>query len=91
MRDAFPFRGAMKMDCKLKIRFATEKDIKNEGVKAEDSRYYKIMKEKKDKQLRKQGKPGLFDKSDRSKGIKRDLRKIINGEPQSDEEDWQEE
>jgi hypothetical protein len=48
-REAFEFRGVNRMDCKIEVRFATDKDVKDEATKAENSRYYKIIKQKQDK------------------------------------------
>lgn len=43
-REAFSFRGITKMDCKLSVRFATDKDVKSEKITADNSRFYKIVK-----------------------------------------------
>ena len=55
-REAFSFRGIDKMDCKLSVRYATDKDVKSEQTNAENSRYYKLVKQKRERKFLKASK-----------------------------------
>lgn len=78
LREAFCYTGRLKFECKLQVRFATELDTKSEQTKAEQSRFYKMVQEKKDKALKRQVGQEKFEKLKASYAIKKEEKNLRN-------------